>query len=290
MHSISVLLTCFNRKDKTLAALQALYKAHEVSSQLSLTIYLTDDGSTDGTGDAVRKNYPQAKVLQGSGELYWAGGMRNSWREALKGNYDGYLLLNDDTEPYENFLQELLETHIYCTKKYNQGGVYVGSTLDGETNDISYGGYIFTNKFMGKFIRVIPNKKTPQECELGNANILLVHKDAVDKIGILTEGYGHGMADYDYTLKAVKANIPTLVTSNILGVCTNDHTDPYLTFHELPFKERAKKLYYPVGLDFKSQLLYMKRNFWYRLPLVYVAGWLKILFPKFYYNRMYKNR
>jgi len=291
MQRIAVLLTCFNRKDKTLSALQAVYESKLSSNSLfDLTVYLTDDGSTDGTGEAVKEAYPETKVLQGNGELYWAGGMRNSWNAALKGAYDGYLLLNDDTEPYDFFLQELIETHHYCVEKQQKAGVYVGTTIDKDTKKISYGGSVFTNRLLAKYIRVIPNKETPQECELGNANILFVPKEVVEKIGILSEGFVHGMADFDYTLKARKAKIPVLITPNILGICTNDHTNPYLTFHQLSFKERVKKLYHPVGLDFKSQLHYMKRNFLYRLPLVYVAGWLKVIFPKFYFNRLYKNR
>lgn len=291
METIAVLLTCFNRKEKTLKALSCIYSAHRlVESSITLTIYLTDDGSTDGTRKEVKSIYPEVKVLQGNGELYWAGGMRNSWKTALKGNYDFYLLLNDDTETYETLFSELLETHTYCTQTYGQGGIYIGSTVDGITQKISYGGYVFTNRFLAKYIKVIPNRKIPQECELGNANIQLVHKDVVDEIGILSEGFHHGLADFDYTLKAKKANIPVLITPNILGICTNDHSNPFETLHQLPLKERIKKLYNPVGLDFRSNLQYMKRNFIYRLPFVFLVGWLKVLFPKFYYNKLYKTR
>ena len=37
---------------------------------------------------------------------------------------------------------------------------------------------------------------------------MMVAREVVEKIGILSEGYVHGVADYDYTLKAVKKNIP----------------------------------------------------------------------------------
>ncbi|MEP3209502.1 MAG: glycosyltransferase family 2 protein [Maribacter sp.] len=291
MYRIAVLLTCFNRKEKTLKALACVHSAHEkVKNLASIHIYLTDDGSTDGTGEAVKSRYQEVHVLQGNGELYWAGGMRNSWKEALKGNYDFYLLLNDDTDTYESFFKELLETHAYCLQTFKQAGIYVGSTIDGITNKISYGGNVFTNRFLGKYIKVVPNEETPQECELGNANIQLVHKDVVKKVGVLSEGFYHGLADFDYTLKAKRAGIPVLVTPNILGVCTNDHNDPFETLHHLSLKERVKKLYNPIGLDFRSNLQYMKRNFIYRLPLVFLTGWIKVLFPKFYYNKLYKTR
>ena len=291
MQSIAILLTCFNRKQKTLNALEHLFVAYNrVKDSIKVEIYLTDDGSTDGTGEAVKSRYSDAHILKGNGELYWAGGMRNSWKEALKGNHDFYLLLNDDTDTYDSFFEELLETHSFCLNTYKQSGIYIGSTIDGITKKISYGGNVFTNRFLAKYVKVVPNTETPQECELGNANIQLVHKDVVEKIGVLSEGFHHGLADFDYTLKARRKNIPVLITPNILGVCTNDHDNPFETFHQLTLKERVKKLYNPVGLDFRSNLQYMRRNFIYRLPIVFLVGWLKVIFPKFYFNKLYKTR
>ncbi len=290
MQRVAILLTCFNRKEKTLSALKGVFDAQkEFKNELDLIVYLTDDGCTDGTGEAVRARFPEVKVLLGNGHLYWAGGMRNSWSKALQGNYDGYLLLNDDTETYTSLFTELFVTHSYCLKKYGQGGIYIGSTLDKETQKLSYGGAVFTNKVMAHYVKVIPNKSEPQECELGNANIMLVHKDAVNKIGMLSKGYVHGLADFDYTLKAKKAGVPVLITPNFLGDCTNDHSDTYQRFAKLPFGKRLKMLYNPVGLDFKSHLAYMKNHFPYRLPFVFLMGYLKVLFPNFYLNKRLKQ-
>ncbi|RRQ48845.1 glycosyltransferase family 2 protein [Maribacter algicola] len=286
MYRIAVLLTCFNRKEKTLKALSALHKAHEIEKdRISMSIYLTDDGSTDGTGEAVKTAYPEIKVLQGTGDLYWAGGMRHSWTEAKKRDYDAYLLLNDDTFVESRLFTELLDTHTYCLKKYGQGGVYCGATKDKETQEYTYGGHNFTNKFFAAFKSVIPNGKTPQECELGNANIMWVSKNVVDKVGILSDGYVHGLADYDYTLKAVKEELPVLITPNYLGTCVNDHSNPYIKFPKLSFKQRLDFLYNPIGLDFKSNLTYNKRHFPIRYPFVYLTGWLKVFFPNIYNKR-----
>lgn len=283
--SIAVLLTCFNRKDKTLACLERLYKAHvPLQEHIRLDIYLTDDGSTDGTGDAVRDQYPKVHVLKGTGDLYWAGGMRHSWKEALQGDYDAYLLLNDDTDVHPNFLTTLLSTGEFCLQNYGQEGVYIGSTKDKKSNSLSYGGAKLTNTFWFKYQFIQPTD-TPQECDLGNANIMWVPRTVVKKIGILSEGYIHGVADYDYTLKARKKNVPVLITPGFLGHCTDDHENAYSNFHKLSIRQRIKKLWNPIGLDLRSNLLLQRKFFPVRVPFVLFSAFLKVVFPKMYIKR-----
>ena len=96
MTRLCALLTCFNRRDKTLACLDALYRC-DLPAGVGLSAVLVDDGSRDGTGDAVRQRFPQVEVLRGDGSLYWSGGMRMAWARAMAQGFDDYLWLNDDT-------------------------------------------------------------------------------------------------------------------------------------------------------------------------------------------------
>nr|WP_299381562.1 hypothetical protein [Allomuricauda sp.] len=290
MQKLAVLLTCFNRKEKTVAALTALNVAFKNSTEnWQMSIYLTDDGSTDGTSEAVSEHFPEAIILKGNGSLYWAGGMRNSWGEAVKGGYDAYLLLNDDTNVYPELLDKAVKTHGFCLANFGKGGIYVGTTVDSETKKVTYGGSIFKNRFLAKLSRVSP-KDHPVSCQLGNANIMWVSNNVVDEIGILSTGYVHGMADYDYTLKAGKKNIPCLIMPGIVGECINDHKDPYLKFFKLNLKERFKMLHHPIGFDFVSQAHHMRKHFPLRYPLFVLVGYVKVLFPKIYYHLLYKRR
>ena len=52
---IAVLLTCFNRKQKTLACLEALFN-QTLPADTSLTTYLVDETSTGGIGTARLRN------------------------------------------------------------------------------------------------------------------------------------------------------------------------------------------------------------------------------------------
>ena len=51
---IAVLITCFNRKEKTSNCLSSFY-ASTFRENFVFDLYLVDDGSTDGTSEAVRK-------------------------------------------------------------------------------------------------------------------------------------------------------------------------------------------------------------------------------------------
>ncbi|SDS73440.1 Glycosyltransferase, GT2 family [Maribacter dokdonensis] len=282
MTHIAVLYTSHNRKTKTLRSLASINEAWSTfNKSLQITIYLTDDGSTDGTSEAIRKEFPEVNILQGNGNLFWAGGMINSWKEAIKKKYDGYLLLNDDTFICKNIFDDIILTDEYASKTFMTKGVYIGSTKDPETDKLTYGGAVLTNKLLYQFTILQPNGEF-QQCDLGNANIMYVASEVVDKVGILSPGYVHGIADYDYTLKCKKNNIPVLVMPNYCGFCERDTKGLYHSFHLMTFKERLKHLYSPTGIAFKSRLLFMRKFFPYRYPMFYIMGWLKVLFPKVY--------
>lgn len=289
-YTLAILLTCHNRETETISCLSDLFKSlssfnsgngeiHFLSS-----VFLTDDGCIDRTSEKVLATFPQydISILKGNGQLFWAGGMRLAWNEALKRKFDFYLLLNDDTNVKMTLFEKLLYTHLYSQQKYKKEGIYVGTTS--ASNDplmITYGGNVFTNKFLAKYERLMPSDK-PQKCDMANANILMVPSSVVDKIGILHCEFRHGIADFDYTLSANSKNIPVLVAPGICGVCNNEHKNLLINFSKMSLKERRFFLYSPLGFATKDYLVYIRRNFIYRYPFVFFAAWLKLYFPWIY--------
>lgn len=277
LNSIAVISTCYNRKNKTITCLKHLYKSYYASSyHFRMDVYLTDDGSKDGTSAMVSKLFPDIHILYGNGNLYWAGGMRNSWEKALKSDYDAYLLLNDDTTMEANCFDELFKTHEYSFKQFGMGAIYIGSTRDPQTLEHTYGGSLIINKWTFHTQKIIPNGKII-ECHIGCANIMFVYSKVVDELGILCNKYIHAKADYDYTLRAHKKKIPILVCSNYCGYCTRDRTLP--NFAKMNFKERIQYLKSPKGIEFSGYMYFMWKFFPFRAPFVYCSLWLKTLIP-----------
>lgn len=281
MKNIAVLLTSYNRKGKTINCLRSLYKAIEFSDHdIEFDIYLVDDGSTDGTFESVSRHFPEVMVIKGSGNLFWAGGMRLAWESALSRDqkYDAYLLLNDDVILNEGFLGDIISTHDFCLLKYGQAGIYVSSTKDPCDLKISYGGTLIKKRGITvKKIKVNPSEK-PILCSMANANILMVTQTVVRKIGILDHKFVHKWADYDYTLTASEKGTPVLVCPGFGGYCVNDHGNTWLSAGT-PLKNRLEYLFSHRGLEYYQYIYHLKKHFKFQLPYYFIMLWLKTLFP-----------
>ena len=277
LKKIAVLLTCYNRKAKTIACLTSLYNCF-LPVGYSFEVYLVDDGSTDGTANTVRVHFPDVKIFMGNSNLFWAGGMRYAWKEALQSGYDAYLLLNDDVELKRDVIKSLIETHEYTVTHFAKGGIYVSSTSDKKTGMLTYGGSIIKKQIFRNEISAIVPSENPISCQIANANILFVSANVVEKIGIFDAGFIHSIADYDYTLTAYENNFPLLVCPGVGGYCENDHDKNWLSSNS-SLKERIKYLYSPKGLAFTEYMYYIYKHFPLSLPYLFVMQWLKTLFP-----------
>lgn len=270
---IAILLATFNRKRKTVSCLERVY-AQELPKGTDICIFLTDDNSSDGTDQAVADLYPEVNLFKGNGNLFWAGGMRNSWREALKSDPDYYLLLNDDTLLNNTAIYSLLN---YYEVSGNMHAITIGSTFDVASNEISYGGRKLYHPKKVQSYNVYSETEYI-ECDMANANIMMVPKVAVQKIGILSDRYTHGIADFDYTLRARKAGFKVMVVPGVLGDCTDDHGKNWRS-SAVSLKDRIRYLKSPKGLAYKEYLKFIKMHFPNHLPEAFIKLWLKTFFP-----------
>ncbi len=105
---VEIVTPVHNRKNITLLCLKSLSRLSTEKCEIHTIV--VDDGSTDGTTDAIREQFPEVEVIAGNGDLWFTEGTNVAIRAALKHNPDYVLMINDDAVFDANFLNCMVET------------------------------------------------------------------------------------------------------------------------------------------------------------------------------------
>jgi GT2 family glycosyltransferase len=101
---VAAVVLSWNRRNDTLACLRSLAAADPAPH-----VILVDNASSDGTADAVRREFPGLELIENGSNLGFAEGNDVGIRRALAMGADHVLVLNNDTEVDPGFLGPLLE-------------------------------------------------------------------------------------------------------------------------------------------------------------------------------------
>lgn len=277
MKTMVALMTCHNRREKTLASIGSYFQC-ELPDGVSRELVLVDDGSTDRTTDAVRAAFPEVVIERGDGSLFWNRGMLRAWQRALHFSPDYVLWLNDDTRLYSHALVRLLETDAWSRARAGRPGIVVGST-DNDAGELSYGGSVPAGRFNPLRMRKVMPGDSPKPAVTMNGNCVLVPKEVFEQIGLLDEVFHHGMGDNDYGFRAHKAGIPIWVMPGYAGHCNSDYrvagsfNDP-----SLPLPVRWKKIMSPKGVPVGPWKAICRRHGGAIWPLLWIWPYGKLVF------------
>lgn len=241
---LAVLLTCHNRKFKTLQCLSSFFDIIP-----NCDVYLVDDASTDGTSEIIREKFPCIHIIKGDGTLFWSRGMYTAWKEALKMDYDFYLWLNDDIKLYPFFFQELIE----CNQWGERNCIVSGLIENFEETKILYGG-------SDKHKQLIQPNIYPQEIRFMNGNVVLIPRSVVNQIGIIDPVFHHDLGDVDYGLTAQEQGIKVLSTRRAIAA-GYDNNFCRVRKWGTNIIHRIKNLYTPLGSNPWINFYYRKKHF-----------------------------
>lgn len=219
--SIFIVIPVHNRKHLTRICLLSLRK----QTYQTFTTIVIDDGSSDGTGEMIQKEFPEVVLLRGDGSLWWTGatnlGVKYALSHADKNDY--ILTLNDDTKVGPTYLKDLLGSAL----KYPNSLIGSISISDSDELTIVDAG-IRINWLTAKFNRL---KKYNQYEDISNTEKSLYSVDVLPGRGTI---------------------IPAEVFWNI-GLYNVARLPHYGADYE--FSRRAKKCGYKLYIDYKAVVL-----------------------------------
>ncbi len=215
MLGIATLIAAHNRKSRTLGALERLSAQQGLLDRAEMAVYVVDDGSTDGTAEAISEHFPSVRLLQGDGNLYWNGAMRLAFAEALRQDFDYYLWLNDDTTLFPDSLPRMLR----AAAKYGDRAIIVGSARDPDTGGLSYGGVRRMHRWRPFEFTWIAPRDGDVAVHTMNGNCVLIPRAIAQKVGNLDPAFTHGMGDFDYGLRASALRLPVIAVRGFVGEC-----------------------------------------------------------------------
>lgn len=269
MTSVAVLIACHNRRAKTIGCIEGLLRS-QAFDRFRIGLYLVDDGSTDGTSEAVYRSFPAAHVIRGDGSLYWNGAMRLAFEAAMQdGGFDYYLWLNDDTIIYEDTFSKLILT-AESARSGGRDAVIVGTTQAVLGGSATYGGVVRTSWWRPLKFRLLGISDESRQCDTMHGNCVLIPFRIAEEVGNLDSKFVHTMGDIDYGLRVRQAGFDIKTMPGCAGVC--DHNAREMTYLDtsLSRRERWRRLRSVKGLPPKQWYVLTKRH----CGLLWPAFWL----------------
>lgn len=174
---------------------------------------IVDDGSTDGSSAVIAERFPGVRLLQGDGNLWWAGGTNRGIRDALERGADYILTMNNDVKVAPDCLERLVECALANPAAIIGGKIYF---MDDPERIWSAGGRL--NWWSGKTLVQIGHGQLDRDefCRREPMDFLtgmnvMIPAGVFAKIGYYDEArFPQYHADSEFTLRARKAGVPIL--------------------------------------------------------------------------------
>jgi GT2 family glycosyltransferase len=206
---VYALIPAHNNKPEVLQVLRCL----ERQRYGDLEVLLVDDGSTDGTGEEVRRRFPRVRVLQGDGQLWWTGanvlGVSDVTERARTGDF--ILLLNNDVSMDDDYVGELVK----CSE--HLGRAIVGSTIvDDERRDCMVAGLRLDRRLRvteQTDAAAIRESEYDDQVDVLPGRGTLVPLEVFRRIGTFNRRrLPHYGADYEFSIRARRAGFRLAVS------------------------------------------------------------------------------
>jgi len=244
---VYIIIPVHNRKAITLKCLETLKSNGDLDRYY---VVVVDDGSTDGTSEAITEQYTDVIILKGDGNLWWTGAIELGMRYAYKQGADYFIWLNDDTLPSEEAISQLISLCAVSAKQIVAAQCYASKSSHQPTYGAFYRGWLNL-----KPISAFPGSL--KNCDAINGNLACLPCSIIKDIGYPpADKVPHYHGDTTYSWQAKKQGYTLLLSGDAVGSCTKNLGDASWILSEESVFKLWEKLVNP-----KSP--YYIRGFWH---------------------------
>jgi GT2 family glycosyltransferase len=233
---VAAVVLSWNGRDDTLRCLASL--AGVASSALDVVV--VDNGSVDGSAEAVEAAFPDIAVIRMERNAGFSGGVNVGIAAALEGGADMVLLLNNDMVVERDFLAPLVQASL-------QPGVAAAccQILFADRPDrVWYAGASFhprrghhgRNIGFGK--APLPGTSPPYRVDCACGGAMLIPRAAIEEVGLFDEELFAYREDLDWSLRAKQRGrsvvvVPASIVRHRVSASTGGESSPTSLYYDV---------------------------------------------------------
>jgi len=222
--SIAVVTPVHNRREITLQCLRSLSRIN--IREFTVKTIVVDDGSTDGTNEAITAEFPEVEIVCSDGSLWFTEGTNVGVRKALESKPKFILMMNDDQVFDENFLKYLLET----AETHPRSVVGPLLLLWDRPHQLFQVAPVWSSWLGGwqhwyqQTVWTVPDR--PFEVDLIVGNCVLVPVEAIKECGLMNSKRYPNFGDAEYTPRLKRAGWKLIIDPRARVFCQPNTVPP----------------------------------------------------------------
>lgn len=233
---VGIVIVNWNRREDTLACLSSLQK----TSYRPCKIILVDNASHDGSVPAIRRSFPQVEIIENAENRRFAAANNQGMERALTAGADFVLLLNNDTEVAEDFLEKLVRG----ARERSEIGMAGPKILyHDDPHRIWFAGGEITfwkGQIAHLGLRQPDGERwnVPRAVDYITGCALLVKRECIEKIGGFDESYYIYGEDADWCMRARRAGfqcwfVPAAHVWHKISASSGGGLTPFKAYHKV---------------------------------------------------------
>lgn len=235
--NVAAIVLSWNGRERTLACLRSLERV----TYRPFSVVVVDNGSEDGSADAVAAEHPDMRLVRLPTNFGFAGGMNAGARAAFARGAEAAVLLNNDMEVEPDFVEPLVAA---LRADPSAAAACAQILLTGEPPHIWYAGALFDprrghhgrNTGYGK--PPLPPAAPPYATDRACGGAMLFTAATYERLGLFDEALFAYAEDTDWSLRARRAGlhplvVPGSIVHHAVSASSGGESSPATLYYDL---------------------------------------------------------